>query len=279
MPYYIKVARCGSADMFENQLSMSGSKFKEEYEIRHGDAEVWVAWAYHFRDVNSNIKGVGDSNWVRTLLHNVCARTQDLSQNPNPDVKRGRKSDGSLPTFTTSSSCLHDPHLPWMFVSWWRLVWVVVMQKTFCSTLGGPNLWSAHSYQMKCLRSWACQSRRTKLLWPMLASPRVSTCFQIWRRHSSCFLMIQSNILCSGNQHHNGLDTGSTGRKWNGCSKHWILHALRQPDLFYSSGGGPVKKKCLARPCWFCGQKAPWFAQSLVAVLLWFWFPAGEQQD
>ena len=37
------------------------------------------------------------------------SQNQDLSQNPHEDVMRGRTStkDGSLPTFTTSSSTLH----------------------------------------------------------------------------------------------------------------------------------------------------------------------------
>ena len=39
----------------------------------------------------------------------ACVLSKDLSQNPSPDVKRGRCStvDGSLPTFATSSGLLY----------------------------------------------------------------------------------------------------------------------------------------------------------------------------
>ena len=75
-----------------------------------------------------------ESQWIKDKLKPQTVRCghpsanfffKDLSQNPHPDVKRGRVStnDGSLPTFTTSSGLLlldkfHVFGIFWHFCLW-----------------------------------------------------------------------------------------------------------------------------------------------------------------
>lgn len=66
----------------------------------------------HWTSDLKSVQPLWNSHWpytsCRLFLTFVVKTTKDLSQNPSPEVKRGRCSaiDGSLPTFTTSSSNL-----------------------------------------------------------------------------------------------------------------------------------------------------------------------------
>ena len=95
-------------DYFANALGNKADEFKQKYEEHFKDHQVWehrlinscsaTFFTCCFEQVSSVI--------FRYQINHLGAK--DLSQNPDPSVKRGRKDgpNGSLPTFTRSSSHL-----------------------------------------------------------------------------------------------------------------------------------------------------------------------------
>ena len=76
-----------SGDFFDTSLGQRAGVFKETYAEHFPNNLVWEPW-------------------LRFHLSPYCV--EDLAQNPDPSVKRGRKAspDGSLPTYTRSSGNL-----------------------------------------------------------------------------------------------------------------------------------------------------------------------------
>ena len=100
-----KVAECGADSLFDLKLSNSATEFKAIYEQRYPNALVWDTGCFlQSFSFSSGIDVQLVDFWGTPWNH----ETEDLSQNPGVKVKRGRvnSSDGSIPTFTTSSSCL-----------------------------------------------------------------------------------------------------------------------------------------------------------------------------
>ena len=88
----------GYSDGHAMRLNSSAAEFKGTYECLYEKKFIYDAWIEGCYPVSVFIK----NNFV-----GIDTR-KDLSQNPGKDVKRARVNtvDGSLPAFTTSSTCL-----------------------------------------------------------------------------------------------------------------------------------------------------------------------------
>lgn len=100
-----KDEECGKGKMFDVNLSNSAAEFKEAYEKDYKNALVWDSlsnWHLHFLFLPQRMCWQN----IVPLVFAQLQMSKDLSQNPEKKRARVSTSTGSLPTFTTSSSCL-----------------------------------------------------------------------------------------------------------------------------------------------------------------------------